>query len=358
MDVYTFSPHADADADANAHLDAGADADMHGDGGQATPVSQLAQSREPVGRNATAAVSSKRFECSAPGCGRHFTRKEHLTRHAKSHNSQFQHQCPICGRRYARSDVLKRHIEFHPQQSSPRRRLVDCVSCHERKARCDRNSPCQSCTQNGVPCLRPGSSQHTAPDSTLTNAGVNGSANLDAGTTTTAGIDGSCYPEDTSVLPDARAGHSDIVGSSWPGSVHHRQSLIHHELPQYDWPLSSLSSLPSTSTLVSPPPLLCETPHQQPLGRWQIVSGGLSPHPRSPDELQTSAAVHDHGFNIVSPDSANPLTPSTSPGRENGSTNQALHRLIREDLPDIPQPRPRVLLKYSSILADPACANL
>jgi hypothetical protein len=46
--------------------------------------------------------------------------------------------------------------------------------------------------------------------------------------------------------------------------------------------------------------------------------------------------VDDHGFNIVSPDSANPLTPSTSPGRENGSTNQALHRLIRQDLPDIP----------------------
>ncbi|KAK4032261.1 hypothetical protein C8A01DRAFT_20641 [Parachaetomium inaequale] len=44
----------------------------------------------------------RRFECSVLACGRHFTRKEHLTRHAKSHSSHPQHQCPICGRRYAR----------------------------------------------------------------------------------------------------------------------------------------------------------------------------------------------------------------------------------------------------------------
>ncbi|KAH8900009.1 hypothetical protein GQ53DRAFT_740986 [Thozetella sp. PMI_491] len=62
----------------------------------------------------------RRFECAVPQCGKVFHRKEHLTRHLKSHNPEPQYQCPVCGRRYARSDVLKRHIEFHPQYANAR----------------------------------------------------------------------------------------------------------------------------------------------------------------------------------------------------------------------------------------------
>lgn len=36
-----------------------------------------------------------------------------------------------------------------------------CLRCHQRKVRCDKKSPCASCTRIGVPCLYPG------PDSTF-----------------------------------------------------------------------------------------------------------------------------------------------------------------------------------------------
>ncbi|KAK7989613.1 hypothetical protein PG990_006476 [Apiospora arundinis] len=56
----------------------------------------------------------QRFPCTFPGCEKKFSRREHLTRHTKTHDPQPQYRCHICGRRYVRSDVLKRHVKFHP----------------------------------------------------------------------------------------------------------------------------------------------------------------------------------------------------------------------------------------------------
>ncbi|PSR84009.1 hypothetical protein BD289DRAFT_333806, partial [Coniella lustricola] len=47
-------------------------------------------------------IPARRFLCPEPGCGRSFGRKEHLNRHAKSHDLGHAHECSICGRRYAR----------------------------------------------------------------------------------------------------------------------------------------------------------------------------------------------------------------------------------------------------------------
>lgn len=58
-------------------------------------------------------TNGKRFECPIPGCRRLFNRKEHVTRHLKSHNPVPRYQCHICGRRYVRSDVLRRHVSGH-----------------------------------------------------------------------------------------------------------------------------------------------------------------------------------------------------------------------------------------------------
>lgn len=60
--------------------------------------------------------SQKSWECSFPGCGKKFSRKEHLTRHNLGHNPEHQYKCHICGRRYARSDVFKRHVKQHNPQ--------------------------------------------------------------------------------------------------------------------------------------------------------------------------------------------------------------------------------------------------
>ncbi|KAI1328565.1 hypothetical protein F5Y16DRAFT_151047 [Xylariaceae sp. FL0255] len=106
------------------------------------------------------ASQSKRFECSIPGCVKVFRRKEHLTRHQKSHNTELPYVCNICGRRYARSDVLKRHVEFHPQYYKPRRNFVACVRCRESKTRCDDKTTCMACHRKSVECVRPEPEPH------------------------------------------------------------------------------------------------------------------------------------------------------------------------------------------------------
>ncbi|CAD6440181.1 5d4570cb-dbd0-461d-acbb-031dbfa80488 [Sclerotinia trifoliorum] len=98
--------------------------------------------------------ASKRIKCNVSECGKLFSRKEHLTRHMKSHDPQLQHECPVCGRRYARSDVLKRHLDHHTQNSNTKRTMVACTSCHERKLKCDDTSPCRSCIRTATECSR------------------------------------------------------------------------------------------------------------------------------------------------------------------------------------------------------------
>ncbi|KAI0541737.1 hypothetical protein GGR58DRAFT_455996 [Xylaria digitata] len=103
--------------------------------------------------------TQRRFECAIPNCRKVFRRKEHLTRHLKSHDTQLQYACHICGRRYARSDVLKRHIEFHPQYYKPKRDFVACTRCRESKTKCDEGSPCNPCSRREIQCVRASSSK-------------------------------------------------------------------------------------------------------------------------------------------------------------------------------------------------------
>ncbi|KAI0836894.1 hypothetical protein F5Y06DRAFT_304969 [Hypoxylon sp. FL0890] len=96
---------------------------------------------------------SKSWECSFPGCGKKFVRKEHLNRHSLTHDPEHQYQCRICGRRYARSDVLKRHLKQHnptSSQSSDTRRI--CLPCGGRSTQCDGNSPCGACVSSWTEC--------------------------------------------------------------------------------------------------------------------------------------------------------------------------------------------------------------
>ncbi|KAI0402341.1 hypothetical protein F4802DRAFT_617868 [Xylaria palmicola] len=110
----------------------------------------------PVVTNGPAESSTvpRRFECAFPGCRKVFRRKEHLTRHLKSHDTQPQYVCHICGRRYARSDVLKRHVEFHPQYYKSKRNFIACTSCRESKTKCDEDNPCKPCHRRKLQCVR------------------------------------------------------------------------------------------------------------------------------------------------------------------------------------------------------------
>ncbi|UNI21576.1 hypothetical protein JDV02_007553 [Purpureocillium takamizusanense] len=57
----------------------------------------------------------KRFACSAEGCGKSYSRAEHLYRHQLNHNSKqiFRCEYPNCPRTFVRGDLLKRHMDRH-----------------------------------------------------------------------------------------------------------------------------------------------------------------------------------------------------------------------------------------------------
>lgn len=95
------------------------------------------------------------FQCDFPGCGLSYRRKEHLTRHAKSHIQPRSYECPFCDRVYARNDTRRQHIRTHHKnkefQSS--RAIQACQYCRTRRSKCDGQTPCDACLQRGNQCL-------------------------------------------------------------------------------------------------------------------------------------------------------------------------------------------------------------
>ncbi|KAF7714155.1 Fungal Zn(2)-Cys(6) and C2H2 domain-containing protein [Penicillium ucsense] len=95
------------------------------------------------------------FQCDFPGCSLSYRRKEHLTRHAKSHIQPRSYECPFCDRVYARNDTRRQHIRTHHKnkecQSS--RAVRACQYCRLRRSKCNGQSPCDACSQRGKQCL-------------------------------------------------------------------------------------------------------------------------------------------------------------------------------------------------------------
>ncbi|BGP20208.1 hypothetical protein JCM10213_005937 [Rhodosporidiobolus nylandii] len=57
-------------------------------------------------------ASGQTFDCTEPGCGKTFSRKEYLARHHRSkHSKERPFQCEYCERGFSRSDLLKRHYQ-------------------------------------------------------------------------------------------------------------------------------------------------------------------------------------------------------------------------------------------------------
>ncbi|KAF7909500.1 uncharacterized protein EAF01_003218 [Botrytis porri] len=96
-----------------------------------------------------------RWPCPFQGCTKSFQRKEHLTRHQKSHsNSSPAHICRICHKKFSRSDGLQRHLGRHGQQFKKHtgRSRRACASCHSSKIKCDGNNPCSRCEKKNISC--------------------------------------------------------------------------------------------------------------------------------------------------------------------------------------------------------------
>ncbi|KAI9686457.1 MAG: hypothetical protein M1820_010624 [Bogoriella megaspora] len=62
----------------------------------------------------------KKFECPHEGCGKSYSRAEHLYRHQLNHNPKQIYQCdfPGCNRTFVRQDLCTRHKERHTAKGS------------------------------------------------------------------------------------------------------------------------------------------------------------------------------------------------------------------------------------------------
>ncbi|KAI9649185.1 hypothetical protein NHQ30_001753 [Ciborinia camelliae] len=96
-----------------------------------------------------------RWPCQFQGCTKSFQRKEHLTRHQKSHSATSPaHVCRICRKEFSRGDGLQRHLGRHGEQfkKPAGRSRRACASCHSSKIKCDGNDPCSRCERKRIPC--------------------------------------------------------------------------------------------------------------------------------------------------------------------------------------------------------------
>ncbi|KAK5195313.1 hypothetical protein LTR47_010914 [Exophiala xenobiotica] len=66
-------------------------------------------------RRSSRADSRRRFECTHPGCGRDYSRAEHLYRHQLNHNPKEIFKCDYegCSRTFVRQDLCIRHRDRH-----------------------------------------------------------------------------------------------------------------------------------------------------------------------------------------------------------------------------------------------------
>lgn len=81
----------------------------------AAPDSASAMPRRRKRRDLSRKGEAKRFVCSNDGCGRSFTRGEHLQRHLLNHSTG-DHTCDRCRAHFKRRDLLERHIIRHREK--------------------------------------------------------------------------------------------------------------------------------------------------------------------------------------------------------------------------------------------------
>lgn len=90
-------------------------------------------------------------------CSKTYERRDHLSRHLKSHQEQRSHLCPECGKGFHRGDLLTRHRSVHVKDVSAdgqrRRTSKACQSCITAKTKCNEERPCGRCTARNEPCL-------------------------------------------------------------------------------------------------------------------------------------------------------------------------------------------------------------
>ncbi|KAK6528912.1 hypothetical protein TWF694_004141 [Orbilia ellipsospora] len=111
------------DRDSEDHLgdgleDEGSDKDMldaTAQPGEASSASPLKRKRRRSRKG-----MDKKYECTHPGCGKSYSRAEHLYRHQLNHEPKQIYHCsyPDCTRSFVRQDLCLRHQERHTNRGS------------------------------------------------------------------------------------------------------------------------------------------------------------------------------------------------------------------------------------------------
>jgi len=145
------------------------------------------------GTDGQGSAGPSRHMCQFPGCEKTFIRKEHLTRHERSHAPQRSFVCYVCQRGFTRkfvshcssysflplssacgryhppililrietistnyfyfSDILRRHIARHNSSArATARNGRACDGCHSSKIKCEGGQPCSPCIKRGIEC--------------------------------------------------------------------------------------------------------------------------------------------------------------------------------------------------------------
>ncbi|KAH7328324.1 fungal-specific transcription factor domain-containing protein [Stachybotrys elegans] len=123
----TYSGRARSLSDDNPDMD---DEDAVDDNGQELADEASAQGTHVRKRRRSRKGLSKRFECKSEGCGKSYSRAEHLYRHQLNHQAKAIYHCevPECSRTFVRGDLLKRHMDRHAVKGSQLNRRGSMVS--------------------------------------------------------------------------------------------------------------------------------------------------------------------------------------------------------------------------------------
>ncbi|GAA5850603.1 hypothetical protein JCM8547_001926 [Rhodosporidiobolus lusitaniae] len=77
---------------------------------------EAAPSDAPKKKRRRTAEDGKRYACDFEGCGKAFSRPDHLSRHKLNHNPSTIYECPKCPKTFVRMDLLVRHTERHERK--------------------------------------------------------------------------------------------------------------------------------------------------------------------------------------------------------------------------------------------------
>ncbi|KDN40100.1 hypothetical protein K437DRAFT_258781 [Tilletiaria anomala UBC 951] len=89
-------------------------------------------------------TEQQRFRCEHPGCGKSYSRQDHLQRHRLNHDSDNILACTQCDRTFVRQDLLIRHLERHAVRGKNLGRWMNRVASDAPPAAAASSSPRQS----------------------------------------------------------------------------------------------------------------------------------------------------------------------------------------------------------------------